>query len=293
VRRTLSSLSWALRLTVTTHVLALLAWPLGLVAPGWLLGAVVLNHGILLLGMRPGSRILGPDMRRLPMASARRGEVALTFDDGPDPEVTPGVLDLLEAAGAQASFFCIGMAARAHPALVREIARRGHSVENHTETHPLAFATYGVARMRREIATAQGVLAPLAGRAPRFFRAPAGIRSPLLVLAMAGIGLTYLSWTRRALDGTRGDAERGFARLTHGLAAGDILLMHDGRCARSPDGQPVVLEILPRLLERLAAAGLRAVSLPMALGEAPMVSAAAVRPDAGATRIASAGYASR
>jgi peptidoglycan-N-acetylglucosamine deacetylase len=288
-----ASLSLALRLSAATHVLALLAWPLGLVAPGWLLGAVLLNHGILLLGMSPGSRLLGPDMRRLPAASALRGEVALTFDDGPDPQVTPRVLDLLDAAGARASFFCIGKAARAHPALVREIVRRGHSVENHTETHPLAFATHGMARMRREIATAQESLAQLAGRAPRFFRAPAGIRSPLLTPAMAGLPLVYLSWTRRALDGTRGDAERGLARLTHGLAAGDILLMHDGRCARSGEGRPVVLEMLPRLLDRLAAEGLRAVSLPMALGEAPVASAAAARPDGGAARIASAGYASR
>jgi peptidoglycan/xylan/chitin deacetylase (PgdA/CDA1 family) len=293
MRRPLASLSTALRLTFATHVLALLAWPLGLVAPGWLLGAVVFNHGVLLLGMRPGSRLLGPDMRRLPPASALRNEVALTFDDGPDPEVTPQVLDLLDAAGARASFFCIGMAARAHPALVREIVRRGHSVENHTETHSLAFATYGRVRMRQEIATAQGTLAPLAGRAPRFFRAPAGIRSPLLTPAMAGLPLTYLSWTRRALDGTRGDAERGLARLTQGLAAGDILLMHDGRCACSAEGRPVVLDILPRLLDRLAAEGLRAVSLPMALGEAPVASAATARPDGGTVRIASAGYASR
>ncbi|WP_159013371.1 polysaccharide deacetylase family protein [Acidisoma sp. S159] len=288
-----ASLSTALRLTVAVHVLALIAWPLGIIAPGWLLGAVVLNHGVLLVGMRPGSRLLGPDMRRLPPASALRGEVALTFDDGPDPEVTPRVLDLLDAAGARASFFCIGAAARAHPALVREIVRRGHSVENHTETHPLAFATFGIARMRREIAAAQGSLAPLAGQAPRFFRAPAGIRSPLLTPAMAGLPLTYLSWTRRALDGTRGDAARGLARLSHDLVAGDILLMHDGRCALSPDGWPVVLEMLPRLLDRLAAEGLRAVSLPMALGEAPVASGAAARPDAGAARIASAGYASR
>jgi peptidoglycan-N-acetylglucosamine deacetylase len=293
VSHPLAALSTALRLTVATHVLALLAWPLGLVAPGWLLGAVVLNHVVLLLGMRPGSQLLGPDMRRLPLASALRGEVALTFDDGPDPEVTPRVLDLLEAAGARASFFCIGTAARAHPALVREIVRRGHSVENHTDTHPLAFATYGMARTRREIAGAQESLAMLAGRAPRFFRAPAGIRSPLLVPAMARLSLTYLSWTRRALDGTRGDAARGLARLTKGLAAGDILLMHDGRCARSAGGRPVVLEILPRLLECLASEGLRAVSLPMALGEAPVASAAAARPDGVAARIASASYASR
>jgi len=252
----------ALRVSLAVHLLLLIAWVFGLAPWGWLLAALILNHGVLWAGMRPGSRILGPDTRHLPAAAVRRGEVALTFDDGPDPVVTPQVLDLLDAAGARASFFCIGTAARAHPDLVRDIARRGHSVENHTERHALNFATYGIGATRREIVAAQATLAPLAGRPPAFFRAPFGLRSPFLAPAIRGLGLTYLSWTRRALDGARGDPAAGLARLTRGLAAGDILLMHDGRCARDRDGRPVVLAILPALLDELAARGLRSVSLP-------------------------------
>jgi len=268
-------LSTALRASLLIHLASVIALVAGLVSWPWLLVVLVVNHGVLLLGMRPGSRILGPDMRRLPAAAAARGEVALTFDDGPDPVVTPLVLDMLDAAGARASFFCIGKAARAHPALMREIVRRGHSVENHTERHALLFAAYGVRAMRREIATAQKTLATLAGRPPGFFRAPFGLRSPLLAPAIDGMGLTYLSWTRRALDGGSGDAAKGYGRLARGLAAGDILLMHDGRCARDADGAPVILSILPRLLALLAAQGLRSVSLPMATsGEAPPPSAA-------------------
>jgi peptidoglycan/xylan/chitin deacetylase (PgdA/CDA1 family) len=254
----------AVRVSLAFHLLLLIAWILGVAPLGWLLALLILNHVVLLLGMRPGSRILGPDMRRLPAVAADRGEVALTFDDGPDPLVTPRVLDLLDVAGARASFFCIGTAARAHPDLVREIVRRGHSVENHTERHALNFATYGIGAMRREILAAQATLGPLAGRAPAFFRAPFGLRSPFLAPAIRGLDLTYLSWTRRALDGTRGDGTAGLARLTRGLAAGDILLMHDGRCARDHNGRPVVLAILPALLDEIAARGLRSVSLPMA-----------------------------
>jgi peptidoglycan-N-acetylglucosamine deacetylase len=258
----------ALWLSFGVHLTLLLAWVANVAPWGWLLAILILNHVILFAGMRPGSRILGPDMRQLPDAAIRRGEVALTFDDGPDPVVTPQVLDLLDAAGARASFFCIGTAARAYPELLRDIARRGHSVENHTDRHALHFAAYGIGAMRREILAAQATLLA-AGRRPQFFRAPFGLRSPFLAPAIAGLGLTYLSWTRRALDGTRGDAERGLARLTRGLAAGDILLMHDGRCARDLAGRAVVLTILPRLLDALAQRGLRSVSLPMALRAAP------------------------
>jgi peptidoglycan/xylan/chitin deacetylase (PgdA/CDA1 family) len=254
----------ALAGTLVVHLLVVVAWVLGLAPWAWLLAILILNHAVLLLGMRPGSRILGPDMRRLPPAAAALGQVALTFDDGPDPVVTPQVLDLLDTAGARASFFCIGTAARAHPDLVREIVRRGHSVENHTERHALTFAAYGIGATRREILAAQRTLAPLAGRTPAFFRAPFGLRSPFLAPAIRGLHLTYLSWTRRALDGARGDATAGLARLTRGLAAGDILLMHDGRCARDRGGRAVVLAILPALLDVLAARGLRSVSLAMA-----------------------------
>jgi peptidoglycan/xylan/chitin deacetylase (PgdA/CDA1 family) len=283
-------LSTALRLSVLAHAWLLVAWVAGFLSWPWLIAGLILNHAVLLLGMRPGSRLLGPDMRRLPPASVARREVALTFDDGPDRVVTPQVLDLLDAAGARASFFCIGTAARAEPALLREILRRGHSVENHTEHHALGFAALGIGAMRREVLAGQATLTTLGSLPPRFFRAPFGLRSPFLTPALAGLPLTYLSWTRRALDGAKGDAAAGLARLSRGLAAGDILLLHDGRCARTPQGVPVVLDILPPLLDRLARQGLRAVSLPMALGEG--ATAAASPADAGSRPRPSAGDAS-
>ena len=96
----------------------------------WVLGGLVANHLLLSASVLwPRGRILGPNLVRLPAAAAARNEVSLNFDDGPDPEVTPRVLDLLDRHQAKASFFCIGEKAAAHPDLVREIARRGHSVE--------------------------------------------------------------------------------------------------------------------------------------------------------------------
>ncbi len=91
------------------------AWPA-------IFGGLLANHVVLAAnGLWPQSPFLGPTLSRLPEDAARRGEVALTLDDGPDPEVTPRVLDLLDQAGARASFFCIGRRAAAHPEIVREI----------------------------------------------------------------------------------------------------------------------------------------------------------------------------
>lgn len=234
----------------------------------WALGAVAGNQ--LLLGaavLRPRGRMLGPNLTRLPASAARRNEVSLTFDDGPDPEVTPQVLDLLDRHRAKASFFCIGRKAAAHPGIVKEIARRGHSVENHSDRHSRAFAFYGYARLRDEVSAAQAAIAAAAGRAPAFFRAPAGFRSPLLDPVLAARGLRYVSWTRRGFDTVRRDPAAVLRRLTRGLAAGDVLLLHDCAYSRTSGGEPVVLAVLRALLERLAAAGLKSVTLPAACGD--------------------------
>lgn len=230
-------------------------WPLALAA---LAGAHLVMGAA---GMAPRSSLLGPNLTRLP-PDAAEGAVALTFDDGPDPEVTPAVLELLDQAGARASFFLIGHRAQAHPELVKEIVRRGHRVENHTQHHPNAFAAFGPWRTGREIDGAQRTLTPLAGRAPLYFRPPAGFRSPLLEPLLARRGLTLATWTRRGFDTRERNPGKVLGRLVHNLAPGDILLLHDGNAARTTSGRPVLLEVLPYLLDRLARDGLASVPLP-------------------------------
>jgi peptidoglycan-N-acetylglucosamine deacetylase len=237
----------------------------------WIAAAVAADHLLTTAaGLWPASTLLGPNLRRLPAAAARRGEVALSFDDGPDPQVTPEVLEQLARHGVRASFFCIGRRAASHPELIAELVRRGHRVENHSHSHPHAFSLYRKAALRREIRLAQEVLTRTAGRPPRWFRAPAGLRSWLLEWELAGAGLHLASWTRRGFDTLSRDPRRVTRRLLRGLAAGDVLLLHDGAslsCHRH--GRPVVLETLPRLLDELAARGLRAVPLPAAGGDEP------------------------
>jgi peptidoglycan/xylan/chitin deacetylase (PgdA/CDA1 family) len=232
----------------------------------WALGAVGANQVALVgLGLWPRSTWLGPNVTRLPAAAAARGEIALTFDDGPDPEVTLKVLDLLDAHGARATFFCIAEHARRHPGLVNAIARRGHAVENHSCGHQVTFSMMGLAGIRKEIVSAQGTLTELAGRAPHFFRPPAGLRNPLLDPVLHEQGLKLVSWTRRGFDTVRADPDRVAATLLEELAAGDILLMHDGHSAYGSDGTPVVLAVLPRLLDAARRKGLRLVTLGQAI----------------------------
>lgn len=226
----------------------------------WALGALATDHGVLTAaGLLPRSRLLGPNHIRLSPSAGP--VVALTIDDGPDPDATPQVLDLLEAAGARASFFCIGRRARQYPELCREIAARGHHVENHGDSHSKAFPLFGFGQMKADIAAAQATLTQLTGRPPRFFRPTAGLRNPFLDPVLHQLDLELASWTRRAYDTQEGNPARVFQRLTADLGAGDILLLHDGHGALAPDGRPVILSVLPRLLEHLNQQGLRTARL--------------------------------
>jgi len=231
------------------------AWP-------WALGALAANHAMLTVaGLLPRSSLLGPNLTRLPAAAAARSEIALTIDDGPDPDVTPRVLDLLDAAGVKASFFCIGRRARENPGLCRKIVERGHRVENHGDTHSWGFSTFGPARMKADIAAAQATLSDITGEAPHFFRPTAGLRNPFLDPVLGALDLRLAAWSRRGYDTREGRPDIVLGRLTRGLGAGDILLIHDGHAASTPQGEPVILAVLSDLLQTLAERELKPVTL--------------------------------
>jgi peptidoglycan-N-acetylglucosamine deacetylase len=240
------------------------AWP-------WALGAVLANHlGLTAAGLWPRSSVLGPNVTRLPAAASAQGAVAITIDDGPDPQATPAVLDLLASLGsrthpAHATFFCIGEQVRRHPALVRRIVAAGHSVQNHSQHHRHHFSLLGPQGLAREIGDAQALLADTTGQLPHCFRAPAGLRNPLLDPVLHRLNLHLVSWTRRGFDTRVAAPQQVLARLTRGLAAGDILLLHDGHARRTAQGQPVLLQVLPALLQAVHAAGLHTTTLRAAL----------------------------
>ncbi len=222
------------------------------------------NHVLVgLCGMAPRASWLGKTMTRIPVRpDALRPEVALTFDDGPDPNVTPRVLDFLDDHGAKATFFCIGRRVEQHPSLAREIVERGHLIENHTYHHSHTFAFRLYRGLEKEILRGQDAIEHTVGRRPVYLRTPAGMRNFILDPLLHRLGLTLVAWTRRGFDTAIGDPNRILPRLVRGLSGGDILLLHDGNSARQPNGDPVVLDTLPRLLDHLDRRGFAAVPLP-------------------------------
>jgi peptidoglycan/xylan/chitin deacetylase (PgdA/CDA1 family) len=197
----------------------------------------------------------------LPTAAARRNEIALTIDDGPDPVVTPQVLDILDRFHAKATFFCIGNKVAQHPDLCREIIRRGHAIENHSQQHRHYFSLLGMGGFTREIQTAQDTLFSITGVRPKFFRAPAGLRNPFLQPVLSRLGLRLVSWSVRGFDTQVKDAEKVKNKLLSGLRPGAILLLHDGNAARTNESIPVILAVLPSLLDAAKKAGLHFVTL--------------------------------
>ena len=269
---TLNTARWRPTLLIRASMaLHLLALALLIAAPGqwrWALGGVIANHIVLTLaGLWPRSNWLGSNWTQLPDVAVARNEVAMTIDDGPDPVVTPQVLDILDRYSAKATFFCIGAKAARHPDLCREIVRRGHALENHSQHHRHTFAFLGYSGFMRELQAGQDTLTAIAGQRPMFFRAPAGLRNPVLDPVLHRLGLQLASWSMRGFDTRIGNAERVRSRLLRGLRAGAILLLHDGNAARTPAGIPVILEVLPAVLAAAAAANLHFVTLREACGD--------------------------
>lgn len=251
----------AIKTSAALHLGAVAALGLGVAWP-WAVGTLVANHALLTAaGLWPRSTMLGSNMRHLSPEACAAGQVAITIDDGPHPQVTPAVLDILDASNAKASFFCIGRAIETYPLLAREIVMRGHSIENHSYMHSHHFSLMGINALKKEISKAQDVIFQTTGYKPKYFRAPAGLRSPLLDPVLQNLSLELVSWTRRGFDTVTQDPDKVRERLEHKLKAGDILLLHDGNCAITSTGRPVILEVLPKLLSKLQNLGLQAVSI--------------------------------
>lgn len=247
-----------IKASAVAHAGALAALAVPGAAP-WSLAALIANHAALTAaGLWPRSSLLGPNLLRL---DSGRPEIAITIDDGPNPDITPAVLEMLSEHHAKATFFCIADKAKAHPDLVRQIVDAGHDIENHSMFHRHTFSMMGMGGLKKELTQAQQTLHALTGRMPQFFRAPAGLRNPFLDPVLHGLDLRLASWTRRGFDTRTADADLVLERLLRDLGAGDILLLHDGNAARGANGKPVILNVLPRLIETIRSKHFQCVTL--------------------------------
>ncbi len=218
--------------------------------------AISLTTGGLVLGgagvctwaaVSPSSDLFGRAVRR---AGSPRA-IALTFDDGPNPAVTPALLDLLDRYRARATFFMIGRHARSSPDLVREVAARGHAIGNHTDTHP-NLIWLSPARIEEQLARCQDAISAATKMAPRWMRPPYGFRGPQLARVLRRGGWAGMAlWTRAMFDWKPQPPERMIGRMAR-VRGGEMLLMHDGDHRIQNSDRSHVLRSLEHWLPRWA-----------------------------------------
>ena len=206
--------------------------------------------------MHPASQLFGPTIRR----TGNPVTMALTFDDGPNPGVTPRLLDLLARRNVPATFFLIGKFVRACPTLAAEIGARGHAVGNHTETHP-NLVWLSSRRIADELARCREAIAVATGREALWMRPPFGFRGPQLdgVVRRSG-GAGVVMWSAVARDWRPQPAEPVIERLRR-ARGGDIVLLHDGDHRRLNGDRQHTVAALEFWLPRWMDAGFRFVTL--------------------------------
>ncbi len=219
----------------------------------FIIAAAVLLAAVLLV--RGSASVRASWYLRMRCRARRAGRrVALTFDDGPDPQRTPAVLDLLARQGVRATFFVVGARAEAHPELVRRMVAEGHVVGNHSYTHSWRFPLRSLGRTMEELRRTGEVLHRITGRQPRLFRPPFGVTNPTIARAVRRLGLDPVGWSIRSLDTMGQSPERVAARILRRLHPGAVILLHD-RCAGSE-------RLVGLLVEGLRSRGLEPVTLP-------------------------------
>lgn len=184
------------------------------------------------------------------------GTVALTFDDGPDPDCTPALLDALDAAGAKATFFMVGEQLMRHHAIAREVAERGHELALHGFEHR-DHGTLSPQQARDDLARGLGTLEAGAGRTARWFRPPYGRFSEASYEACEKLGLERVYWSAWGFDWEPVQADRIAEIVTRDLRGGDIVLLHDSPRYAPRESALATAEAIPLIAE----SGLRLTTL--------------------------------
>jgi peptidoglycan/xylan/chitin deacetylase (PgdA/CDA1 family) len=245
-----------LLLVVLTNATLLLLLPF--TATRFLVTAVLYAAGtaaMLVILFHPRNRwFLDP---RTDVQSRGRPSVALTFDDGPSPDVTVRVLDILRQKNAKATFFVVGRQVERHPELARRAVAEGHVVANHTYSHPPLFCFLSPRRLREEIERTQDVIHGIAGVRPRHFRSPVGLRHPLLKEALERANLELVLWRLRTYDTWPTTRDQLHRRILGRVRPGAIVLLHD----RPGPGTEAMVAALPDVIDALRHRGYELVTV--------------------------------
>jgi peptidoglycan/xylan/chitin deacetylase (PgdA/CDA1 family) len=205
-------------------VIAIVLWP-----HSWLaaIGVLALSHALVLWPtLRPNSQWLGPVITRFETTS---NEVWLTIDDGPTDD-TEALLDALDERGVKATFFVKGTLTSQRPDLIQQMLARGHTVANHSQTHPSgSFWRLPPSALAWQIDECSAVLQAVTGERPTLFRAPVGMKNPFVHPILKRRGLPLLGWSVRGFDSFGDDVERVARRIVPRVGPGSIIVMHQGR----------------------------------------------------------------
>lgn len=182
--------------------------------------------------------------------------VALTFDDGPNPDATPPILDALKARGVKATFFILGRHAEQWPDLVRRIADEGHAIGNHGYFHrKLHFKSPGY--VRNDLALGTQAIERAGGGHPKLFRAPHGFRNPWVSAIARSFGQRTVGWSFGVWDTARPGVEEIVRRILDGARPGSILLLHDGDGYDPHGDRSQTAQAVPLIVDRMLAHGYR------------------------------------
>jgi peptidoglycan/xylan/chitin deacetylase (PgdA/CDA1 family) len=186
---------------------------------------------------------------------AKSSSVALTFDDGPDPAITPDILRLLARHGLKATFFVVAREAERYPEIVREAFAQGHTIACHDLTHsPWAnFRSFG--RMLREIGEAQRIVAAVIGREPLLYRPPVGLMNPSVIPVLDRLSMACIGWSRAAREGGN-RIRRKLYSIARLASPGEVILLHD--CLPKAECKELLMEQFAELFGNITRAGLKA-----------------------------------
>jgi peptidoglycan/xylan/chitin deacetylase (PgdA/CDA1 family) len=155
-------------------------------------------------------------------------QLALTFDDGPDPDITPQILDILSNYQIQAVFFCIGQQIPGNEALLKQMATEGHLIGNHTYSHASFFPLFSINKMKKAILECEKQIESATGqKAIQLFRPPFGVTNPNIGKAIKSLNYKTIGWSLRSLDTMHKNPQTVIRRVTKKLQTGDIVLFHD------------------------------------------------------------------
>lgn len=176
-----------------------------------------------------GSAFIGAGffMKSICKAPSQEKILALTFDDGPDPEKTPKILEILKQHGISATFFVIGKKIQGAESILKKIKEEGHLLANHSFSHSYFFDFYSTKKVTADLQAANNTIREVAGVTPRLFRPPYGVTNPNIAAAVKKLSLTSIGWNVRSLDTVINDQEKLYKRVISRIRPGSILLFHD------------------------------------------------------------------